>query len=179
VRCSYQGATWSVGVDASLDVVAGAESTVDVCRSFRVTAPAAGTSTVKCMDTQIDCQMAWLEPWLAPPFTNGMRLVLDVPANVVVDRLGDVPDSGAFDGLPSPLRLGSLAVAVHPEAVMRGMLIDGDRPDARLHLDTIDIPGRPTKWPLLRQVVHIFGRGERPSVIEPTTDPEYWRLWWD
>jgi hypothetical protein len=124
---------------------------------------------------------AWLEPWLSGQPFGGARMVLDVPAKVVLEGLacGQLCDDGVFDGLPGAGRMAGFAVQIHPEAVLRGCLIDFDRDDARLHLDTIDIPGGMDKWPLLRSVVRVIPRDERPDVVEPTSDPQYWRLWWD
>ncbi len=105
----------------------------------------------------------------------------DIPARTVIAGLeaGGVEDTGTFDGLPSTAHLARAALEIDPAAVLRGLLLDNDREDARLHLDTIYVSGDLARHELRAHILRLFERGERPSAVTRAPDGSLWELWWD
>jgi hypothetical protein len=84
---------------------------------------------------------SWLRPYLSAEHRGGARRIDGLPATEAAAALSVDPgcDPGPVDGLPSVAMLAEAAIAAHPDAQLSGRLIDADRPDARLHLDTIHV----------------------------------------
>lgn len=86
---------------------------------------------------------SWLAPYLAAETVAGARRVQGLPAAEALAATSVDPgcDPGTVDGLPGVALLAEAALAVDVHATLSGLLIDADRPDARLHLDTVLVPG--------------------------------------
>jgi hypothetical protein len=125
-----------------------------------------------------------LRPWLGTEqFGDATRIrgIRAIDALAALEAAG-VEDEEPFDGLPCPTRLCRVALELHIDAWVSGLLIGPPelRPDARLHLDCVLLPGRLLGRDLRPRVAQLFAPDEQPcSVTRNEGHVRVWELFWD